>query len=131
MSPEILVLALGAVLLVIHIQIAIRAKTKQYGLEWNTGARDKDMPPLNDVAARLERARDNFQETLPLAVIALFGVVLADKANDFTAIAGWIWLAGRALYIPLYWTGVKVWRTVVWAAATLALLVVLGVLIFG
>ena len=131
MSPELLVLALGAVLLVVHIQIAIRAKTKQYGVEWNTGARDKDMPPLNDVAARLERARDNFQETLPLAIIALFGVVLADKASPVTAIAGWVWLAARALYIPLYWTGVKVWRTVVWAVATLALLVILGVLVFG
>ena len=131
MPTEILVLALGAVLLVVHIQVAIRAKTKQYGVEWNTGPRDKDMPPLAEVPARLERARDNFQETLPLAIIALFGVVLTDKSNDITAIAAWVWLVGRIVYLPLYWTGVKWWRTVVFGIATLGLLVVLGVLIFG
>ena len=131
MPTEILVLALGAVLLVVHIQVAIRAKTKQYGVDWNTGPRDKDMPPLGEVPARLERARDNFQETLPLAIIALFGVVLTDKANEITAIAAWVWLVGRIVYLPLYWTGVKWWRTIVFAIATLALLIVLGVLLLG
>ena len=131
MPTEILVLALGAVLLVVHIQVAIRAKTKQYGVDWNTGARDNDMPPLGEVPARLERARDNFQETLPLAIIALFGVVLTDKANEITAVAAWVWLVGRIVYLPLYWTGVKWWRTIVFAIATLALLVVLGVLLLG
>ena len=39
MQPEIFVLALAAVLLVAHIQLAIRFKTKQYGTDWNIGAR--------------------------------------------------------------------------------------------
>ena len=131
MQPEIFVLALAAVLLVAHIQLAIRFKTKQYGTDWNIGARDAEMPPLNPVAARLARARDNFLETLPIAVIALFGVLLAGKASALTAICGWIWLAGRMVYLPLYWSGVRGWRTAVWSVATLAILVVLGVLLFG
>lgn len=131
MPTELLVLGLAAVLLVIHIQVAIRAKTSQYGVTWNTGARDEDVPPLGDVPARLERARDNYLETLPIAVIALFGVVLADKMSEVTAIASWVWLAGRAIYLPLYWIGVRYWRTVVWAIAMIALLVVLGVLLVG
>lgn len=131
MPAEILVLALAAVLLVAHIQLAIRFKTKQYGTDWNIGARDAEMPPLDPVAGRLERARDNFLETLPIAIIALFGVVLAGKTSDLTAICGWVWLAGRAIYLPLYWSGVKGWRTLAWAIATLAILVVLAVLIFG
>lgn len=131
MATEILVLGLAAVLLVIHIQVAIRAKTNQYGVGWNTGARDEDVPPLGDVPARLERARDNYLETLPVAVIALFGVVLADKTSNVTAIAAWTWLGARAVYLPLYWAGVKYWRTAVWAIATVALLVVLGVLLLG
>ena len=89
MPQEILVLALAAVLLVIHIQVAIRVKTQQYGIAWNMGARDDAMPPSNPVVGRLERARDNFLETLPIAVIALFGVVLAGKTSEVTAIAGW------------------------------------------
>lgn len=131
MQSEILVLGLAAVLLVIHIQVAIRAKTKQYGIQWNTGARDGNVPPMEAVPARLERARDNYLETLPIAVIALFGVVLADKTSDVTAIAAWVWLGARAVYLPLYWTGVRWWRTAVWAVAMLALLVVLGVLLLG
>jgi len=131
MAPEILILALAALLLLAHIMLAVRVKTRQYGTDWNMGARDEDLPPLNPVAGRLERARDNYLETLPLAVIALFGVVLADKANTITAIAGWVWLAARAIYLPLYWTGVPKVRTLVWGIGLLALLTVLGVLLLG
>lgn len=131
MQAEILVLALAAVLLVAHIQLAIRFKTRQYGLDWNIGARDAEMPAPDPVVGRLERARDNFLETLPIAVIALFGVVLAGKTSELTAIGGWVWLAGRTVYLPLYWAGVKGWRTLAWGIATLAILIVLAALIFG
>lgn len=131
MPQELLILALAAVLLVTHIQVAIRAKTKQYGIEWNMGARDAAMPEPKPVVGRLERARDNYLETLPVAVIALFGVVLAGKASEATAIAGWVWLGARAVYLPLYWTGVPKVRTLVWGVGTLAILVVLTILIFG
>ena len=131
MAQEILVLALAAVLLVIHIQAAIRVKTKQYGIAWNVGARDADMPPPDPLVGRLERARDNFLETLPIAIIALFGVVVTEKTSEVTAIAGWTWLAARAVYLPLYWAGVPRVRTLVWAVGTLAILVVLAILIFG
>ena len=131
MPIEFTILALGAVLLLVHIQVAIRAKTKQYGVEWNTGPRDKEMPPLGEVPARLERARDNFQETLPIAIIGLLGVVVAGKTSDVTAIAGWVWLAARVIYLPLYWTGVKLWRTLVFGVSALALVVLLGVLLLG
>jgi len=131
MAVELLVLALAAVLLLAHIMLAIRLKTRQYGAEWNMGARDEALPPLGPVAARLERARDNYLETLPIAVIALFGVVVAGKTSEITAIAAWIWLGARAVYLPLYWAGVPKVRTLVWGVALLALLVLLGVLVFG
>lgn len=131
MPQELTILALGAVLALVHIMVAINLKTKQYGTAWNMGARDETLPPLNAVAARLERARNNYLETLPIAVIALFGVVLAGKTSNVTAIAGWVWLGARVVYLPLYWTGVPKVRTLVWLVATLALLVVLGVLLLG
>ena len=131
MPQELTILALAAFLALAHIMIAINLKTKQYGTAWNMGARDEALPPLNPVAARLERARNNYLETLPIAMIALFGVVLAGKTSDITAIAGWVWLGARVVYLPLYWAGVPKVRTLVWLVATLALLVVLGVLLFG
>lgn len=131
MSAELTVLALAAILLLVHIFSATHYKTKQYGLDWNMGARDEDTKPLNDVAGRLDRARGNFLETLPLAIIALGGVVMAGKASDLTAIAAWVWLAARVIYLPLYWAGVPKVRTYVWAVSLLALLFVLGVLLLG
>ena len=129
MPQELTILALAAVLLLVHVMVAINVKTKQYGTAWNMGARDEALPPLNPVAARLERARDNYAETLPIAIIALGGVVLAGKTNDVTAIAGWIWLGARVVYLPLYWAGIPKIRTYVWGLALVALLVLLGVLL--
>ena len=131
MTSELTVLALSGLLLLVHVFAATHYKTKQYGLDWNMGARDERTEPLNDIAGRLDRARGNFLETLPLAIIALGGVVLAGKASDLTAIAAWIWLASRVIYLPLYWAGIPKVRTYVWAAGLLALVFVLGVLLLG
>jgi uncharacterized MAPEG superfamily protein len=131
MRTELTVLALGAVLLLVHILLAGRHRTQQYGTTWNMGARDEDMPPLNPIAGRLDRARGNFQETFPIAIVALLGVVVTGKTSDFTAVAAWVWLVARLIYLPLYRAGVPKWRTLVWGVGTLALLVVLGVLLLG
>ncbi|BBC71879.1 membrane protein [Altererythrobacter sp. B11] len=131
MPAELLVLALACLLLLAHVLLAGYYKTQQYGREWNMGARDEDLPPLNHVAGRLDRARGNFLETFPIAVAALLGVVLAGKAGPVSAAAAWVWLAARVIYLPLYWTGVPKVRTLVWGVGLLALLVVLGVLLLG
>ncbi len=131
MPAELTVLALAGILLLAHIFSATHYKTRQYGVEWNTGARDEDLPPLNAIAGRLDRARGNFLETLPLAIIALGGVVLADKTTGLTALAAWIWLGARAIYLPLYWAGIPKVRTLVWGVGLLALLYVLGVVLLG
>ncbi|KHL26793.1 membrane protein [Croceibacterium mercuriale] len=130
MPTELAVLVLGAVLLLVHIMLAGQFKTLQYGVEWNAGARDAEMPALNAVAGRLSRAQANFQETFPVAIVALVGVVLAGKTGPVTATAAWVWLAGRVAYLPLYWAGVPYVRSLAWVISTLALVVMLGVLLF-
>lgn len=125
MHPEILVLAWGAVLLLANIFLAGHLKTKQYGADWNIGARDEPMPPLEPHAARVKRAQDNLLETFPIAVIALFGVVLAGRTSDLTTIGAWIWLAARVVYLPIYWAGIKGLRTVVFLISLTGLLMVL------
>lgn len=131
MAPQITVLALACVLLLAHILLAAQAKTRQFGIGWNIGARDEALPALAPIAGRLERARANFLETFPLAIVALLGVVVAGKATEGTAIAGWVWLGARAIYLPLYWAGIPRIRTLVWGVGLLALLYVLGVLLGG
>ncbi|MBM3595724.1 MAG: hypothetical protein FJX31_08105 [Alphaproteobacteria bacterium] len=125
MHTEILILALGAVLLLVHIFAASHYKTKQYGTQWNIGARDEELPPREPVAGRLVRAQANYAETLPIAVIVLFGVVLAGRTSDMTALGGWIWLGARIAYLPVYWAGIKGLRTAIFMVSLVGLLMVL------
>ncbi|EQB11542.1 MULTISPECIES: MAPEG family protein [Sphingobium] len=125
MPVEITILAWGMVLLLVHIFAAGHAKTKQYGPKWNMGARDESLPPLNPVAGRLCRAEANYRETLPLAIVALLGVVLAGRTSEWTALGGWIWLGARIVYLPLYGFGVPVVRSIIFLASLVGLLIVL------
>src|SRR5690606_5361582 len=95
MTTELVVLALGAVLLLVHVLLAGHYRTRQYGTAWNVGARDEAVPPLDPVPARLLRAQANYLETFPVAIVALLGVVLAGKTSDLTAAAAWTWLGAR------------------------------------
>ncbi len=131
MPVELKIAALGAVLLLVHIFVAGNARTKQYGRTWNVGARDEEQPPLNPVAGRLARAQANFQETFPIAVVALLGVVIAGQTSPVTAIGGWIWLGARTIYLPLYAMGVPVVRTVVFGISIGGLGMVLWPLLLG
>ena len=124
-AVEITILALGAVLLFIHIFVATRFKTAQYGRKWNVSARDQTLPEPNPVTGRLMRAQANFQETFPIAIVALLGVVIAGKTSQWTALGGWIWLGARVVYLPLYWAGIPAVRTVVWTIALIGLAMVI------
>jgi uncharacterized MAPEG superfamily protein len=125
MPVEITILAWSAVLLLVHIFAAAHVKTKQYGTNWNMGARDEVLPPMNPVAGRLSRAQANFQETLPIAIIALLGVVLAGRTSEWTAIGGWIWLGARVAYLPLYGLGIPKIRTLFFLLSLIGLGMVL------
>ena len=131
MTTELTVLAWGCVLALLHIFAAAQAKTRQYGSKWNVGARDEELPPPNPVVGRLMRAQANFQETFPIAIIALFGVVIAGRTSNLTALGGWIWLGARIVYLPLYASGVRGIRTAVWTISMVGLVMVLWPLLFG
>ena len=131
MPVELKIAALGALLLFVHIFTATRFKTAQYGRNWNVGARDEALPPPNAMAGRTMRAQANFQESFPIAIVALLGVVLANKASATTALGGWIWLGARVVYLPLYAAGVPVVRTIVWTVSIAGLAMVIWPLLAG
>lgn len=131
MAIELRILAFGALLLFVHIFTATRFKTAQYGRKWNTSARDEALPPQSVITGRTVRAQANFEETLPIAIIALLGVVIADRTSEWTAIGGWIWLGARIVYLPLYAAGIPVIRTIVWTISMVGLGMVLWPLLFG
>lgn len=131
MPIELRILALGALLLFIHIFVATRFKTAQYGREWNVGARDETLPPPSPFTGRAVRAQANFQETFPIAIVALLGVVIAQRTGQWTAIGGWIWLGARVAYLPLYLAGIRVVRTLAFTLSMVGLALVLTPVLIG
>jgi uncharacterized MAPEG superfamily protein len=131
MPVELRILAWGAVLLVIHIIAATQAKNSQYGAKWNIGPRDEPLAPPQPLVGRLIRAQANFHETFPIAIVALIGVVVANRTSANTALGGWIWLGARIVYIPLYAAGVPVIRTLCWIVSIVGLVMVIWPLLFG
>lgn len=125
MAVELFVLAWSMVLLLIHIFAAAHVKTKQYGTNWNMGARDETLPPLNAVAGRLARAQANFQETLPIAIVALIGVVVAGRSSEMTMLGAHIWLGARILYLPVYALGIPKIRSLIFLVSLVGLGMVL------
>jgi uncharacterized MAPEG superfamily protein len=131
MPVELKILAFGALLLFVHIFTATRFKTAQYGRKWNVGARDEALPLPSPVTGRVMRAQANFEETFPIAIVALLGVVLANRTSEWTAVGGWIWLGARIVYLPLYGAGIPVVRTIVWTIGLAGLAMVLWPLLIG
>jgi uncharacterized MAPEG superfamily protein len=128
MTPELLMLTLSVVLGFVHISASAIARTAQYGSKWNIGARDAEMPPLNALAGRLQRASQNFLETFPLFAAL---VLIADAANRHGPLTVWgseLYFVCRVIYLPLYAAGIPVARTVVWSAALLGILMILRAL---
>jgi uncharacterized MAPEG superfamily protein len=122
MTWELKILAWTLVLAFVQIILFDMARTGQYGLKWNTGARDEtDLPPLSPMAGRLKRAQDNLFETLPLFAIAVLIAHVADRNGVLTHWGTAIFLAARVLYVPLYAFGVKQIRSLVWLVSIVGL----------
>jgi uncharacterized MAPEG superfamily protein len=122
MTWELKMLAWTLVLAFVQILLFDVARTGQYGLKWNTGARDEtDLPPLSNVAQRLKRAQDNLFETLPLFAVAVLIAHVADRNSDLTHWGATIFLAARVIYVPLYAFGVQQLRSLVWLVSIVGL----------
>ena len=92
---------------------------------WLAGPRD-DAKPVGVVAARLGRALANFLETFPLFAIALIAADIAGKLGTMTYYGAALYVAGRALYVPLYAAGVPLVRTLVWAVSIVGIVMIIG-----
>jgi uncharacterized MAPEG superfamily protein len=90
---------------------------------WLAGPRD-DPKPVGMIAGRLDRALKNFLETFPLFAAAVIACVVAGKTGPLTAYGAVLYVVARALYVPLYASGVSVVRTLVWTAGVIGIVMV-------
>ena len=125
MTTDLLVLAWGCVLALVHIFAAVRVKTRQYGTAWNMGARDEDLPPPEPIVGRLARAQANFLETFPIFAAAVLIVHAAGLNDDMTALGAILWLAARVVYLPVYALGIPRLRTAIFMVSIAGIALVL------
>ncbi|MET0309881.1 MAG: MAPEG family protein, partial [Sphingomonas sp.] len=125
MRLEMTVLIWGCVLALVHIFAAAQVKTRQYGKQWNVGARDEDLPPPEPVVGRMVRAQANFFETFPIVIAAVAVLGLAGLHSRWTELGAVIWLGARVVYLPLYAAGVPVVRTIVFLISVVGIVMLL------
>lgn len=124
MTFELTVLAWTLVLAFVQVLLFDFARTSQYGMKWNTGARDEEMPPLSPEASRLKRAQDNLYETLPLFIAFVLISHVAGRNGVLTHWGTLIYLFARIVYVPLYALGVRMVRSLVWMVSLAGLVMV-------
>ena len=121
MTIGLMMAAWTLVLAFVQILLFDMARTSQYGMKWNTGPRDGEMPPLSPRAERLKRAQDNLFETLPLFLGAVLIAHVAGKENETTALGAQIYFWARVAYVPLYAWGVRHVRSLAWLISIVGL----------
>ena len=125
MTTELIVLAWGCILALVHIFAAVRVKTRQYGTQWNMGARDEELPPPRPLVGRLARAQANFLETFPIAAAAILIVSVAGLEDRWTAVGALLWLGARVLYLPVYALGISKLRTLIFLISVVGIALIL------
>lgn len=124
MTTETLIILLIFVVALAHYFSSSFFNFRRFTVTDLVGPRD-NMPPTENVAEqRAARAVVNFKETLPWAIGLLILVQVTGDVNGTTALGGWLYLVGRALYLPLYIMGVPYLRTLVWAASLVGLVMI-------
>ena len=121
-SMEVKLLIAAVIIGLIHLVWATVAGSGGHrDTAWLLGPRD-DPRPVTGQAARLSRAYANFEETFPLFAVLVIAIVITGKAGTQSQFACWLYLIGRILYVPLYWLGLPVVRTLAWTASMIGIL---------
>ncbi len=87
-------------------------------------ARDNLPAFKSKYAQRMERANENFKETLPYAVGLLLLVQVTGVANETSALGAWIYFLSRVAYVPIYLSGAPLVRSGVWVVSVIGLIMI-------
>jgi uncharacterized MAPEG superfamily protein len=124
-AAELQLLGWAIVIGVVQLCWAAVAARRQQNLKWASGPRDEPMP-ITGVAARLDRAFRNYMETFPLFAAAVLAATLMGKLGPLTLWGAGVYVAMRAIYVPIYASGVPRIRSLVWMISLGGLLMVVA-----
>ena len=97
-------------------------ETSRFGFDlWGIVGNRDNLPELSVVAGRLDRAKNNMQEALPIFLaLALLALVKGGDTSE-AAQAASIFLIARVVYVPAYVSGVPMLRSLVWLVGVASL----------
>lgn len=129
MPIEVKILGFAALLQYVQFLLMAVPANMQLGPGYTMGPRDEPRA-LTGVGGRLQRAMNNHFEGLMLFTIAVVVVVLGSASSPLTINCAWTYLAARVLYVPAYAFAIPYMRSLVWAVAFIATLVMLLAALF-
>lgn len=112
------------VLLVLALYMAqlFLQETSRFGFNlWGiVGNRDK-LPEMSVVAGRLDRAKNNMLETLPMFLGLALLVLIKGRDTSEVTHAALVFLIARVVYVPAYVSGIPILRSLVWLVGVASL----------
>lgn len=114
-----------SILLVMALYMAqiFLQETSRFGFDLRgiVGNRD-NLPEMSVVAGRLDRAKNNMLEALPIFLgLALLALLKGGDTSN-VADAASIFLIARIVYVPAYLSGILLLRSLVWLVGVASLL---------
>lgn len=97
-------------------------ETSRFGFDlWGIVGNRDNLPERSVVAGRLDRAKNNMLEALPIFLaLALLALVKGGDTSE-VAHAASIFLIARVVYVPAYVSGVPMLRSLVWLVGVASL----------
>jgi uncharacterized MAPEG superfamily protein len=123
MTTELNWLALSAAVFFVYILGEAVAGNLQHSARDLLGPRD-GLPAHGVALGRAKRATANMIEGMAMFVPLVLVAVLAGRTNDMTALGCALFVGARVAFAPLYWFGVPVLRTLVWAVSITGLVLI-------
>jgi len=120
MSPDLKYLVWSVALAFAQVVLFLLFGMLQVGLPALAGNRD-DIPPIEGMADRANRAHRNMLENLVLFAILVLVAQMAGKANATTAAGACLFFWARVVYVPVYLLGIPWVRTGVWGVSVIGL----------
>lgn len=105
MTVELYGLLAAVVIGLVHLTAASFSFKSQVGNKYTVGPRDEGLAPVG-IAARLHRANLNFLETFPYFAACALIVHVTGAAGPLSELGCALYLAGRAVFLPLYAAGI-------------------------
>lgn len=125
MTTELTLLAWTLVLALIQVLLPALLRNHETGIAYNASARDTPGAPVGKLTGRLLRAQHNLFETLPVFAAAILIAHASGREGALTQWGGWLYLAARIVYVPLYAAGVRYLRSLAWVVSLAGILLVL------